>query len=93
MASLHNLLVLFLPHMHAYCTADAAGTGRWRCVTLREGPNAQVAFSSGFASPRVRASPAACTHLLRPQHSQRAEIVRLRGEGERRGDERDDAFR
>ena len=38
--------MLFLPHMHAYCTGDTAGTSRWRCVTLREGPNAAVTFSS-----------------------------------------------
>lgn len=36
----------FLPRLHAYCTADSAESGRWRCITLREGPSSRVTFSS-----------------------------------------------
>ena len=36
----------FLPLRHAYCTDDDAGSGRWRCVTLREGPSTRITFSS-----------------------------------------------
>lgn len=36
----------FLARLHAYCTVETAHSGRWRCVTLREGPNTRVTFSS-----------------------------------------------